>query len=109
MLTLWVLWRFEPSGQVFYPRCAFHEATGWQCPGCGGTRAVHALLHGRWREAWHHNPLAILLIPPFAGLLAREVVGRTTTRWWRFPTMPVPGWIAFGIAVVGFGVVRNLV
>lgn len=32
---------------AYYPPCAFHLLTGWYCPGCGGTRAVRALLHGR--------------------------------------------------------------
>ncbi len=108
-LTLWVLWRFEPSGQFFYPRCAFYEATGWKCPGCGGTRAVHALLHGQWHEAWRQNPLAVLFGPVVAWLTAREAVGRTTDRWWRFPTLPKWWWIAFGIAIAGFGLGRNLV
>ena len=32
---------------AYYPPCAFHMLTGLYCPGCGGTRAVRALMHGR--------------------------------------------------------------
>ena len=28
------------------PPCVFHKWTGYYCPGCGGTRAVKALLRG---------------------------------------------------------------
>lgn len=34
------LWIFPPDG------CVLHNLTGYYCPGCGGTRAIHALLHG---------------------------------------------------------------
>ncbi len=107
VLTLVVLWRFEPSGQFFYPRCAFHELTGWKCPGCGGTRAAHALLHGHVAEAWQYNPLTIVLLPVVAWLAAREVLGRTTGRWGPLPHLPRWGWLAAGGMVAAFGVVRN--
>ena len=29
------------------PPCALHRMTGYYCPGCGGTRAVMALFHGK--------------------------------------------------------------
>lgn len=36
---------FDPFTQ-HVPLCLFHSLTGLQCPGCGATRAVHALLTG---------------------------------------------------------------
>ena len=41
-----VLFFFNPSTHGFYPVCLFHELTGLNCPGCGGTRAAYQLLHG---------------------------------------------------------------
>ena len=32
------------------PKCLFHEWTGLYCPGCGGTRALYALLQLRKRN-----------------------------------------------------------
>lgn len=38
------------------PPCAFHLLTGYYCPGCGGSRAVSALLHGNFGESIYYNP-----------------------------------------------------
>jgi hypothetical protein len=57
-----VLYRFPPDRYSFYPRCPIYALTGWQCPGCGMTRAVAALLHGRLFEALHWNPLAPVIL-----------------------------------------------
>ena len=39
------------------PECAFHAMTGYYCPGCGGSRALLALLNG--------NPMKSALYHPF--------------------------------------------
>lgn len=39
------------------PPCTFHKITGFYCPGCGGTRAVHALLHGRILTSLKYHPI----------------------------------------------------
>ncbi len=58
---------FNPTEYHFYPKCVFSELTGYQCFGCGGQRAFHALLHGRFEDAFHLNFL-IYLILPVAGI-----------------------------------------
>lgn len=61
---------FDPvGGSLPYPRCPVKWLTGWDCPGCGSTRALHALLHGRVAEAWGLNPwLPVVLV--VAGMAA---------------------------------------
>lgn len=44
-------------------RCPFHAVTGWYCPGCGGTRALGALLHGDIPGALRDNLFALTLFP----------------------------------------------
>jgi hypothetical protein len=61
-----VLRRFPPARNSFYPRCPIYEAFDLKCPGCGATRALAALLQGRFGEAMHLNALVTLLLPVFA-------------------------------------------
>jgi len=107
LLTLLVVAWVAPAGQVFFPRCSFHALTGWQCPGCGITRATHALLNGRWGEAWRLNPLWLLTLPLLAWTYGVWLVNDVTHRRW-----PQPLTNRFGVAVflgvsIGFGVARN--
>ena len=103
-----LIWRFEPRGQFFFPRCWLHENTGLLCPGCGSTRALHALLNGEFRAAWRFNPLAVLGVPLAGAFAIRQVRGLWTGRWW-----PNPLGNRYVIAcllgtVFGFGVLRNV-
>jgi hypothetical protein len=88
-----VLFVWDPAQHDFYPRCVFRALTGWECPGCGGLRAVHALLHGDLATAWRWHPLlvgALGLTPLFLPGVAR-----------RF------GPAALLAAIAVFGLVRN--
>src|ERR1700733_14865527 len=57
-----VVYLYDPTQHTFYPRCALYELTGWQCPGGGAPRALHALLHGRLLRAVEFTPLAVLAL-----------------------------------------------
>jgi hypothetical protein len=107
LVVLAVLFSFNPAHHSFYPFCAFHRVTGWQCPGCGGLRAVHHLLHGEVMTAFRFNQL-VVLATPFAvwfavrrwlrGPSAGKISLRAQSRW---------AWIALAVLVV-FWIVRNL-
>lgn len=43
--------------------CSFREITGFECPGCGGQRALHLLLHGDISGAFRHNAFFIIVLP----------------------------------------------
>src|SRR5512142_3404814 len=64
-------------------RCPFHELLGVACPGCGGTRALAALLNGQWGEAVDQNLLIVALAPLAAIWAAWHVY--SAVRWdrWR--------------------------
>lgn len=57
-----LFWR-DPTAPGFYPPCPFHRLTGLHCPGCGSTRACHALLHGQLRQALAYNPAMVAALP----------------------------------------------
>lgn len=102
-----VLFTFDPAQHAFYPMCLFKQMTGYDCPGCGGLRALHHLLHGDVRGAFHLNALAVIALP----LLAVGVV----RAWWKSShykeatkcTTSFWVWLVVG-AVILFGIVRNL-
>ncbi len=69
-----VLWQFDPNvaGNPL-PPCPSRWLTGLFCPGCGTTRALHALLHGDLPGALAMNPLMVVSLPPVAVLLAQAL------------------------------------
>lgn len=96
-----LLFFFNPAQHGFYPRCAFYQITGWQCPGCGGLRAMHQLLHGHILTALQLNAIAVIGLPLVAWGLWREVARdgiKVRARWL---------WL-MGAALLLFGIVRNL-
>lgn len=57
----------QAAGQGYFP-CLFRTFTGLYCPGCGGTRAVSALLHGHVLQSFYYHPLvpyAAFTVPAF--------------------------------------------
>jgi len=103
-----LLLRFPPAQYSFYPRCPIHELFHLQCPGCGATRAIAALLRGHFTEAMSLNALITLLLPFAAayGILCYcRLLQRKDLRW----PQPRPAVIyaAFAMATV-FTVIRNL-
>jgi hypothetical protein len=106
-LLLTILYRFEPTEDSIYPRCAFHALTGLHCPGCGTTRCLHALLHGDVRQAAAFNLLTLLSLPPLVvwGLRAGLAALRGTTV--RGPRLPAWSILALFGLVVAFWVLRN--
>jgi Protein of unknown function (DUF2752) len=58
-----VLYSFPPEQYSFYPRCPIYSATHLLCPGCGGTRALHELLHLNVAGALRYNALITVLVP----------------------------------------------
>lgn len=70
LVALPVLWYVDPEQAVWMPKCMVHSLTGWQCPGCGITRAAHALLHGEFSRALAYNWFFVISIPYFLSICA---------------------------------------
>jgi hypothetical protein len=97
-----------PQLATVLPACPIHERFGVLCPGCGGTRAMLALLHGDISKAFHFNALLVFLLPAALGFAAesyRRAISAHTFAWPRVPAVMVYGLIAVECV---FGVLRNL-
>lgn len=60
VLVLLVGARTYDSWPLKPPACSLRTLTGVPCVGCGGTRAMKALVHGDYVAAVSFNPLAML-------------------------------------------------
>jgi hypothetical protein len=104
---LFAVWAFDPATAGFFPPCLFHALTGLQCPGCGLTRGLHALLHGDVVTAWRFNPLLFIVLPPVVALGVWEALRFAGAR---LSPAPLGNRTVLCVVVVtlGFGVLRNL-
>ena len=99
---------FDPARHSLFPQCAFHQLTGLDCPGCGGQRALHQLLHGNLIEAFRFNALLIMLMPVGLWMGIRQLLKSLTGAQW--PVLfRTDGWVwILAAAALGFTIVRNL-
>jgi len=104
---IWLLRTFDPgaAGSLF-PSCLFHDVTGWYCPGCGITRALHALVHFDPVRAFAMNALLVASLPLLAAMALQGITGRALLPA-AVARLAFDGraWIA---ALLVFGIARNL-
>jgi hypothetical protein len=98
---------FPPDHYGFYPRCPIFEATGLLCPGCGGTRALAALLRGHFVEAVRWNALVVGMVP-LALLYAASMGLRVLRGEAGWVGVPAGVWMGLGVIAGVFAVLRNL-
>ena len=92
---------------AWMPKCPVKMLTGYDCPGCGSQRAVHAMLGGDLAAAWRYNAALIVAIPVIAFLVFARVCYRRFPRLYRASCHPaVP--IAILIAIILWTIFRNL-
>ncbi len=100
-------WLFDPSEYIF-PRCPVYMLTGWECPGCGSQRALHALLNGDIAEAWRLNAFLLCMAPVIALLLFSEFFRDRYPRLNRVVTSR-PAVITFVALIVAWTILRNVI
>lgn len=91
-----------------FPPCMLYTLTGWYCPGCGGTRAMNYLVHGRVIISFLYYPFV-----PFATIgglwfmisqTIDRIVGRKFKAVMHFRMIYV--YIAIALIVINF-LVKN--
>jgi len=103
-----VVWRYSPASSRFYPRCPVFFWLHIYCPGCGGTRALAALLHGRLNQAMHWNPMVVLFFPFAAVFLALTYWRAMRVATFLWPTIPNSLLKLSLVLIAIFTVARNL-
>ena len=106
VLTITAYYFYYPSiGFLPNTQCILNKTTGLYCPGCGGQRAFHALLHGEILTAAQNNLLIFLVLPLVALKLIEEFTGKKvfpSTFYSRKVILPIV------VFVVLFLVLRNI-
>lgn len=107
MMGIWLLRTFDPGAAgSFFPSCLFHDLTGWYCPGCGITRALHALVHFDPLRAVAMNAMLVLSLP-LLGVMALQGFTRRALLPEAVSRVAFNGRVWIG-ALILFGVLRNL-
>lgn len=108
-LGLATLWLARSGPSVLPLTCILHDTTGLHCAGCGMTRAAHAVLEGRFLEAFRLNPLGVVMVPLALLALVPELIGwvRGEAPKWRVP-IGRRGGIVLLVILLGYTVLRNL-
>jgi hypothetical protein len=97
----------DPSEPGHYPLCPVLRLTGLYCPGCGGLRSAHALVHGDVAAALGMNALAVAGFVLFAAFMGVWLVRVLSSRPMTVPLRSTHWWV-LGAVAVAFTVVRNL-
>ena len=99
---------FDPAETEWMPKCPVHTLTGFDCPGCGTQRALHALLHGDLAATFRANALLVLFIPLITVMGISELNRSRWPRLYKFMVSPVTIYSLLGIVAV-WTIVRNII
>jgi len=93
---------------TFLPQCTFKVLTGFDCPGCGLTRAMHSLLTGDPFGAVNHNIFILLIFPLAVYTYTRWLL--QTTVGWEIPAVRLNKNLGLAVPVVVavFWILRNI-
>ncbi|MCM1569521.1 MAG: DUF2752 domain-containing protein [Roseburia sp.] len=88
--------------------CAFYSLFGLYCPGCGGTRAVLALLQGHFLQSLWYHPLVLYVFVMYGGFMLSHTLEKCRVLHicgWRFHN-----WYLYTAVVIVFinWIVKNL-
>jgi hypothetical protein len=97
------------AGAFSNPNCVLKLTTGFDCPGCGGTRAAYYLLHGDVAAAARHHIMFVFAVPflvyGYLSWSSEKIIGRRV-----LPKLTVSplAMTMFMAAWAVFSVARNL-
>lgn len=69
--------------------CTFYAVTGLYCPGCGGTRAMYSLLHGKIIKSLYFHPIVLYSLVMYGGFMVSHTLEKLRVpriKGWKFHT-----------------------
>lgn len=102
-----VYYFFNPSQNALFPHCPIFMLTGFECPGCGSQRAIHALFHLNVEQAIHYNALFVFSLPFVTVLVYTELFPHKCKRLYSMLHRQWLAWAIFAI-IIAWWVGRNV-
>lgn len=93
-----------PDVQSPFDQCQFLRITGHECPACGITRGLSALIHGRFRDAFFLYPFAF---PVALGVFIAVIGSLLPNRLWR--RVMATRWMPWVLGVGGTATVLGII
>lgn len=97
-VCVWALYYFKLRHYLPEVPCFFSNVLGFYCPGCGGTRSLNALAHGRLLMAvWYHPlvPYGAVLYGGFMLTQGLSRLGFQFVRPWKYHN-----WYLYGALII---------
>lgn len=79
-----LVYRYNPIETTWMPKCMWHTLTGYDCPSCGSTRAMHCFLHGDIAGGLRYNWFVLYSWPYFLFVALYEILRprKMRPRWY---------------------------
>lgn len=88
--------------------CFFWNVFGLYCPGCGGTRAIIALLQGEILLSLWYHPFVLYVIVVFGGFMLTQTLARLHiphVKGWKYHNWYL--WVAL-LIIIGNWILKNI-
>ncbi len=109
VLLTFLLMLLQRVGMIPSMPCIIHDVLHIYCPGCGGTRAIFALLNGHVLESLYYNPAVVLglviTLHYELGVLI-TLIKKNGKRYYCTSLIPL---IVCGAVLVAFTLIRNYI
>lgn len=76
LVVILVLNHFDLTFHDIVPPCYVYTMSGFQCPGCGGTRAVIAMLEGKFLLSLSYHPVVLYVVVVYGWFLISQTIER---------------------------------
>lgn len=95
--------------EILLHPCFFYQYTGLYCPGCGGTRAVLALLQGHVLQSLWYHPLVLYIAATAGWYGISHGLEKAVRSRWKTGMVFTRRYLYLGLAIViANWIVKNL-